>query len=211
MQTELFGQQDPQQFSQAGFYLPEFIGNSAGAVIDEVRACVRQSPLRHFRTPGGGTMSVLSSNCGDYGWVSDSQGYRYQTTDPKTMQPWPAMPTRLKVLARQAATQCGFHSFDPDVCLINVYRPKAKMGLHRDNDESDFSQPIVSFSLGIPATFLWGGLKRQDKPLHIDLKHGDGLVWGDADRLRYHGIKTLSESHHPATGDVRINLTFRKR
>ena len=216
MQHDLFlpptdNAHEPFQFSQAGFHLPAWLAGDAPRLIDAVRDCVRVSPLRHFITPGGKSMSVLSSNCGDYGWVADRKGYRYSATDPVTEQPWPAMPRDLTQRAVSAARQCGFGQFKPDVCLINVYKPGASMGLHQDKDESDFDQPIVSFSFGLPATFLWGGLQRGGSPQKIPLQHGDVLVWGKQDRLRYHGIKKLADGHHPMTGNVRINLTFRMR
>ncbi|WP_404402886.1 DNA oxidative demethylase AlkB [Idiomarina seosinensis] len=211
MQEDLFSpQHEPQQFSPCGYYLPGFIGSAAVALLDEIRDCIRQAPLRHFTTPGGRSMSVLSSNCGSRGWVSDRQGYRYQSVDPLTDAPWPAMPISVVKKAQQAARLCGFDGFNPDACLINVYRPGNAMGLHQDKDESDFSQPIVSFSFGLPVTFLWGGEKRADKATQITLSHGDALVWGGVDRLRFHGVKKLAKARHPLTGEVRVNLTLRK-
>ncbi len=211
MQNDLFDSpaSEPMQFSSAGFLLKQWLLPQATQLIDEVRNCVRLSPLRHFTTPGGKSMSVLSSNCGHYGWVADRQGYRYQRTDPITQKPWPEMPPQLAAKARQAATLCGFQGFAPDVCLINVYRPGAAMGLHQDKDEADFSQPIVSFSFGLPVTFLWGNTIRGGSPQRIELQHSDVLVWGGEDRLRYHGVAKLADGQHPATGNVRINLTFR--
>lgn len=216
MQHDLFSQtvddaREPFQFSEAGFHLPAWLAADAPRLIDSVRECVRMSPLRHFTTPGGKSMSVLSSNCGDYGWVADPRGYRYAQVDPVTEKPWPAMPDDLRQRAISAAKHCGFTDFRPDVCLINVYKPGAAMGLHQDKDESDFGQPIVSFSFGLPVTFLWGGLKRGGSPQKIPLQHSDVLVWGREDRLRYHGIKKLADGRHPLTGNVRINLTFRMR
>lgn len=213
MQHDLFAapSSEPLQFSEAGYHLPAALSPHAPQLIEHIRDCVRDSPLRHFTTPGGKSMSVLSSNCGDYGWVADRKGYRYVSQDPVTDKPWPAMPEPLRYQAITAAKRCGFSTFTPDVCLINVYKPGTAMGLHQDKDESDYSQPIVSFSFGLPATFLWGGLKRGGSPQKIALQHGDVLVWGGADRLRYHGIKKLSSGHHHLIGNVRINLTFRKR
>lgn len=211
MQDDIFTQQqEPQQFSRCAFYLPGLVSAAAETIIDQIRECVRDAPLRHFSTPGGRKMSVLSSNCGPQGWVSDRQGYRYQAVDPLTQKPWPSIPSLVTEKAQQAAKICGFTEFSPDACLINVYRPGNAMGLHQDKDESDFAQPIVSFSFGLPVTFLWGGDKRADKPALIDLSHGDALVWGGPDRLRFHGVKKLPQAHHPLTGDVRINLTLRK-
>lgn len=150
------------------------------------------------------------TNCGSYGWVSDRSGYRYDAQDPLTGKHWPAMPDSFLTLAQQAAAAAGFENFISDVCLVNRYEPGAKLSLHQDKDELDYKQPIVSVSLGVPAVFLFGGLKRNDTPARISLKHGDVVVWGGADRLRYHGVMPLKENDHPFYGNCRINLTFRK-
>jgi alkylated DNA repair protein (DNA oxidative demethylase) len=176
------------------------------AAIDDIR-CI--SPLRHMITPGGWTMSVAMTNCGDAGWVTDRSGYRYDTIDPETGQPWPAMPAVFTALAAGAAAAAGFAGFAPDACLINQYRPGARLSLHQDRNERDFAAPIVSVSLGLPAVFLWGGQKRADRPTRIPLMHGDVAVWGGVDRLNFHGVNPLADGVHPMTGDVRYNLTFR--
>jgi alkylated DNA repair protein (DNA oxidative demethylase) len=113
-------------------------------------------------------------------------------------------------LAADAAQVAGYAHFVPDSCLINIYEPGSKMGLHQDKDEKDFSQPIVSISLGIPATFLFGGAKRSDKSIKVPLHHGDVVVWGGASRRFYHGISTIKPDVHCMTGAQRINLTLRK-
>jgi alkylated DNA repair protein (DNA oxidative demethylase) len=171
---------------------------------------IAQAPLRHMVTPGGFTMSVAMTNCGSYGWISDRSGYRYDPLDPLTGNPWPGMPESFLLLAENAATAAGFTEFNPDVCLVNCYEPGARLSLHQDRDEVDFNQPIVSVSLGVPAIFLFGGLRRKDKPMRVPLVHGDVVVWGGTDRLRYHGIMPPKENHHPVFGNQRINLTFRK-
>jgi DNA oxidative demethylase len=150
------------------------------------------------------------TNCGPLGWVTDRKGYRYSPTDPQTGEPWPTMPAILATLATSAARQGGFENFTPDACLINRYEPGAKMSLHQDKDEHDFGQPIVSVSLGLPATFLFGGIVRGDKSERIPLEHGDVVVWGGPARLRYHGILPLQSGEHPLTGAYRFNLTFRR-
>ena len=155
-------------------------------------------------------MSVALTTCGSRGWVSDQHGYRYSTTDPMNGQAWPAMPDALRDLAQQAATVAGFSDFEPDACLINRYVPGSKMSLHQDKDERDLRQPIVSVSLGIPATFLFGGLQRKDPTVRVRLTHGDVVVWGGVDRLRFHGIVPLKDNTHPLLGAQRFNLTFRK-
>lgn len=168
------------------------------------------APFRHMLTPGGLRMSVAMTSCGACGWVSDRKGYRYDTKDPESGKPWPAMPEAWRQLAREAATAGGFADFEPDACLINRYAPGAKLSLHQDKDERDYTAPVVSVSLGIPAVFLFGGPKRKDKTLRVPLAHGDVVVWGGPARLYYHGVAPLKEDLHPLLGNCRINLTFRK-
>lgn len=173
-------------------------------------AIVQAAPLRHMATPGGLRMSVAMSNCGALGWVTDGRGYRYVRQDPASSLPWPAMPALLQELASQAALAAGYAGFVPDACLINSYRPGARMALHQDKDECDLTAPIVSVSLGLPATFLFGGAERSDKAARIALLHGDVVVWGGPDRLRFHGVAPLASGEHARLGAQRINLTLRK-
>jgi alkylated DNA repair protein (DNA oxidative demethylase) len=163
-----------------------------------------------MQTPGGYSMSVAMTNCGEYGWVSDSSGYRYSPTDPDSGLPWPLLPEAFAELARGAADSLGFSGFAPDACLVNRYVPGARLTLHQDKDERDFRAPIVSVSLGVPATFLFGGLKRKDRAMRVPLEHGDVVVWGGPARLRYHGVAKLEESRHWFEGNARINLTLRR-
>lgn len=176
-------------------------------VIDTLE---RSGSFRNMVTPGGFTMSVAMANVGRLGWISDRRGYRYCEVDPRTDAPWPAMPHCFDLLARNAAQQAGFPGFLPDACLVNRYAPGDRLTLHQDRNEIDMRAPIVSISLGIPATFLFGGHARADKPLRIQLHHGDAVVWGGASRLRYHGVLPLKADVHPALGARRVNLTFRK-
>jgi alkylated DNA repair protein (DNA oxidative demethylase) len=155
-------------------------------------------------------MSVAMTNCGDAGWVTDRTGYRYDANDPEAGKPWPEMPASFHRLAEQAAAEAGFSDFSPDACLINRYEPGARMSLHQDKDEHDFGAPIVSVSLGLPAIFLFGGLKRGDKPHRYRLEHGDIAVWGGLARLAFHGVAPLADGEHAVMGRQRINLTFRK-
>ena len=180
------------------------------AILAAVEQVAAAAPFRHLITPGGYRMSVAMSNCGARGWVSDRKGYRYDPIDPDSGRPWPAMPGVFQKLAADAAALCGFEAFAPDACLINRYEPGTRLSLHQDRDERDYSQPIVSVSLGIPAVFLFGGDRREDRCQRIPLGHGDVVVWGGAARLRFHGVLPLKASSHPVLGMRRINLTFRK-
>jgi alkylated DNA repair protein (DNA oxidative demethylase) len=175
--------------------------------LDEITA---QAPFRHMSTPGGFEMSVAMSNCGNCGWITDRSGYRYGADDPLSGKPWPAMPPAFRDLAEQAAAEGGFAGFAPDACLINRYEPGARRSLHQDKDEQDFAAPIVSVSLGLPAIFMFGGLKRSDKPVRYRLEHGDVVVWGGPSRLFFHGVAPLADGEHALLGRKRINLTFRK-
>jgi DNA oxidative demethylase len=179
-------------------------------LIADLRAIVAQAPFRHMVTPGGHPMSVAMTNCGRAGWVTDRGGYRYDANDPEAGKPWPEMPPSFRMLAERAAAEAGFTKFLPDACLINRYQPGARMSLHQDRDEHDFGAPIVSVSWGLPATFLFGGLKRSDKPQRYRLEHGDIAVWGGPARLLFHGVAPLADGEHVVMGKQRINLTFRK-
>jgi alkylated DNA repair protein (DNA oxidative demethylase) len=179
-------------------------------LIAALRDVVEQAPFRHMVTPGGHQMSVAMTNCGSAGWVTDRSGYRYDANDPEAGRPWPAMPPSFRELAGQAADRAGFGGFSPDACLVNRYQPGARMSLHQDKDEHDFGAPIVSVSLGLPAVFLFGGLKRSDRPRRFRLQHGDVVVWGGPARLVFHGVAPLADGEHALMGRQRINLTFRK-
>ena len=187
-----------------------FARSEAPAVLHALQAVAAAAPFRYMTTPGGFRMSVAMTNCGAVGWVTDASGYRYDTIDPESGDHWPGMPACFAELATCAATEAGFAGFAPDACLINRYDPGARLTLHQDRDEKDFDAPIVSVSLGVPAVFLFGGLKRADRSRRVPLWHGDVVVWGGPDRLRYHGVMPLKEGQHPALGRQRINLTFRK-
>jgi len=195
----------PQSFVFRGFALP-FIEQ----LLPALEAILTQAPFRNMVTPGGYTMSVALSSCGEFGWTTDSQGYKYTRTDPQTGQSWPEMPEVFLALARAAAEAAGFADFIPDACLINRYIPGAKMSLHQDKDERGYQWPVVSVSLGIPAMFLFGGHARSDATRRVPLFHGDVVVWGGVDRLRYHGVMPIKQAEHPQLGEQRINFTFRK-
>ena len=180
------------------------------ALLTAIDRIAAQAPFRRMTTPGGFQMSVAMTNCGSVGWVTDRTGYRYDPRDPDSGAPWPLMPDVFLALARDAAEEAGFTGFVPDACLINCYEPGARLSLHQDKDERDYAHPVVSVSLGLPATFQFGGLKRNDRPLKVSLRHGDVVVWGGPARLVYHGVLVLKEGEHPALGRRRVNLTFRK-
>jgi alkylated DNA repair protein (DNA oxidative demethylase) len=186
-----------------GFALPQ-----AAALLGEIERIDAANPFRHMVTPGGWPMSVAMTNCGCVGWVTDRSGYRYDPLDPDTRLAWPPMPVTFRSLAERAAETAGYPGFSPDSCLMNRYQPGARMSLHQDRNERDYGPPIVSVSLGLPATFLWGGPTRGDKPTRVRLRHGDVVVWGGPARLTFHGVDTLRGGDSPA-GELRYNLTFR--
>ena len=203
----------PQPIAPGAAILRGFALPVADALVRGIHAVIAAAPLRHLVTPGGHTMSVAMSNCGPLGWTSDRLGYRYTAHDPASGQPWPAMPDGFLALARSAAQEAGFAHFTPNACLINRYQPGARMGLHQDRDEGgaagDFTPPIVSLSLGLPAVFLFGGLQRSTPTTHWPLAHGDVVVWGGPARLAFHGVAPLKGGVHPLLGAQRLNVTFR--
>lgn len=183
---------------------------SEADILRAFEEVVAAAPLRTMVTPGGFAMSVAMTNCGAAGWVSDRRGYRYQEVDPVTGRQWPAMPPCLLNFAIFAAKSAGYSAFLPDACLINCYEPGARLSLHQDKNERDFGDPIVSVSLGLSATFQFGGLTRGDSVARYTLRHGDVVVWGGASRLCFHGVLPLKDGYHETVGRKRINLTFRR-
>ncbi|QUS40903.1 DNA oxidative demethylase AlkB [Tardiphaga alba] len=213
--TDLFAattdaQPSREQLGEGAVLLRNCVGHDEAALLADLRAIIKAAPFRHLVTPGGHTMSVAMTNCGRVGWVSDSSGYRYDPVDPDSGQTWPSMPPSLRSLAARAAAEGGYKGFTPDACLINRYKPGAKLSLHQDKDELDLGAPIVSVSLGLPATFLFGGLTRNVAQRRYRLTHGDVVVWGGPSRLAYHGVAPLPAGEHAVMGAQRINLTFRK-
>jgi alkylated DNA repair protein (DNA oxidative demethylase) len=182
---------------------------STARLMPLVEDVAKRAPFRHLVTPGGQTMSVAMTNCGPVGWVSDRSGYRYSSRDPLTDQDWPAMPGEFTCVALGAAAECGFPDFVPDACLINRYSVGARLTAHRDADEQNFAQPIVSVSMGLPASFAFYGLTRGGKAKPVALVDGDVLVWGGPSRLVYHAVRPIKPGSHPLTGVFRYNLTFR--
>jgi alkylated DNA repair protein (DNA oxidative demethylase) len=190
--------------------LARFALGAGRDLLAAVNAIAAAAPFRNMTVRGGFRMSVAMTNCGSAGWLTDETGYRYDGVDPLSGDPWPALPGVFREIASGAAAAAGYRGFDPDACLVNRYLPGARMSLHQDRNERDFSQPIVSVSLGLPATFLFGGAKRSDKPRRLRLSHGDVVVWGGPSRLFFHGVAPLADGTHLSTGASRINLTFRK-
>ena len=180
------------------------------ALIAALRAITDAAPVRHMTTRGGYRMSVAMTSCGDVGWITDGTRYRYDPIDPETGRAWPPMPEPFRLLATRAAAACGYGGFEPDSCLVNEYAPGSRLSLHRDADERDFTQPIVSVSLGLPAVFLLGGLGRGDRAARVRLESGDVVVFGGPARLAYHGVAPLADGFDPLLGRRRINFTFRR-
>lgn len=179
------------------------------ALRDAVRAVMAEAPLFQPTMPKTGKpLSARMTNCGPLGWVSDTEGgYRYQKTHPVTGKPWPAMPRILRDMWAALAD----YPAPPEACLVNYYDATARMGLHRDFDEEDFSAPVLSISLGCDALFRLGGKKRDDPTQSFRLKSGDVVVLGGKARLFFHGVDRI----YPGTSDLlpeggRINITMRR-
>jgi alkylated DNA repair protein (DNA oxidative demethylase) len=207
---EAFSQDSKEELAPGAWLLRGFALGHVTALLADIERVTVTAPLRHLVTPGGFRMSVAMTNCGSLGWVSDRTGYRYESRDPLSGQPWPPLPAAFSALARSAAQTAGFPDFDPDACLINRYEPGARLTLHQDKDERDFREPIVSVSLGLPAVFLFGGNRRRESQRRIPLKHGDVVVWGGPARLTHHGVLPLKGGYHDILGSQRLNLTFRR-
>jgi DNA oxidative demethylase len=173
-----------------------------------VRAVIAAAPLVTPRMPRTGKpFSVAMTNCGPLGWVSDEAGYRYQPTHPETGAPWPDMPE----LLLKAWEQLSGYPHPPQACLVNFYRPGARMGLHQDRDEEDFDEPVVSLSLGDTAIFRIGGTSRNDPTRSVRLASGDALVLGGAARLAFHGVdRVIAGTSGLLPEGGRINLTLRR-
>lgn len=190
-------------------YLPDFLGPEAqAALIGELSGLTATAPLYRPTMPKSGRpFSVRMTNAGSHGWFSDRGGYRYVARHPQTGQPWPAIPAALLELWRAVA---GYPA-DPQCCLVNVYAPEARMGLHRDTDEATFAAPVVSLSLGDTAIFRIGSSERRGPTTSLRLHSGDVVVLGGEARLAYHGIdRVLGGSSRLVPGGGRINVTLRR-
>ena len=186
-------------------FLPEHLDGAAQqALVDEVMAVSRfYRPV----TPGGRPMSVEMSNLGPLGWITDARGYRYEPRHPTTGEPWPPIPPRLLDLWADVADP----AVPPDACLVNLYRPGARMGAHQDRDEADFSLPVLSVSLGDTAIFRLGGPRRGDPSRTVRLASGDVCLLAGEARLAYHAIdRILPGSSRLIPGGGRLNLTLRR-
>ena len=190
------------------FYPDYFSREAQMALLAALRGVLARAPLFTPRMPESGRpMSVAMSNCGPLGWITDERGYRYQGLHPDTGQPWPAIPDPLLQLWDEVAR----YPHAPEACLINYYGANAKMGLHQDRDEADFSAPVVSLSLGDCCLFRVGGGKRRDPTSSFRLNSGDVLVLGGDTRLAFHGVDRI----YPGTSTLlaeggRINVTMRR-
>jgi alkylated DNA repair protein (DNA oxidative demethylase) len=190
-------------------HYPGYFDRAAqGGLVEAVRAVLKAAPLFTPRMPRTGkAFSVRMSNCGPLGWVSDSAGYRYQATHPATGAPWPPMPEAVAACWNALAGT----ALAPQACLINFYEPSARMGLHQDRDEQEFSAPVVSISLGDSALYRFGIGESRSPTRSIRLESGDVIVMGGASRLCFHGIDRI----HAGTSTLlpqggRINLTLRR-
>ncbi len=177
------------------------------AVAEQVLDLLEGVPAAHYVTPGGKAMSVAMSNLGPLGWVSNAAGYRYQGAHPESGKSWPPIPPILLDLwARHADA-----GVPPDACLVNLYRGRAKMGLHQDRDEADFRFPVLSVSLGDTAVFRIGGTTRGGRTASVRLASGDVCLLGGEARLAFHGVdRIIAGSSSLIPGGGRLNLTLRR-
>lgn len=187
-------------------YFPAALDQAAQSdLVEDIRAILRVAPLVQPMTPSAKPMSVRMSAAGDYGWVTDRKGYRYQRRHPDG-QSWPAIPLSLSSLWQKYTNS----NRAPQCCLVNWYGPEARMGLHQDKDEADLTQPVLSISLGDEARFRIGGVNRSDPTRSVWLRSGDIVVLQGPSRLAYHGIdKIRAGSSSLLQSPGRINLTLR--
>jgi DNA oxidative demethylase len=185
-----------------------------GVLLDAVAGVMRAAAPVRPRMKNGVPMINTLSNCGEWGWWSDEKGYRYVAQHPETNAPWPPIPEPIKSAAQALARETGHPDYDPDSCLVNIYAATGKLNLHQDADESDRTQPIISFSFGADAAFVIGGMARADRGQVIRLKSGDAMALAGASRMRFHGVKKLYPALHLAHPAIplggRINLTLRR-
>ena len=176
---------------------------------DAIEAVVAAAPLFHARMPKSGKpMSVAMTNAGPLGWYTDAAlGYRYEARHPQTGEPWPSIPP----LAQKIWNDLSGYPAPLEACLVNYYDANARMGLHRDVDEEDFSAPVISLSLGDSALFRMGGLKRKGPTSSVTLNSGDVVIIGGAARLCFHGVdRILAGSSTLLPQGGRYNLTLRR-
>jgi alkylated DNA repair protein (DNA oxidative demethylase) len=198
----------PEEVAADIWLLPQF--TSAQALWGDLQAVAAQAPFRHMMTHTGYPVAAAMTNCGELGWTSDANGYAYRPQDPESGKPWPPIPPAWLALAHEAAAVAGYADYQPDVCLVNRYAVGAGMGRHADNSERDFSQPIVSVSLGLPTRFAWWGDESTGAGRNLLLQDGDVLVWGKSARLGFHAVRPVPAGRHALCGAFRFNLTFRK-
>jgi alkylated DNA repair protein (DNA oxidative demethylase) len=175
------------------------------ALVAAVHEVAKAAPLFSPMTPYGKPMRVKMTSAGKYGWVSDRSGYRYSEKHPEGMA-WPDIPSEVLDIWQHVSGS----DRAPECCLMNFYGETARMGLHQDRDESDFSQPVVSVSLGDDGLFRIGGLERVGSTESIWLSSGDVVVMGGEARLTYHGVdKIRFGSSRLLSKGGRLNLTLR--
>lgn len=188
--------------------VPGYLDRTAQqALLAGLRDVFARAPLYTPRVPSGKPMSVRMTNCGALGWMTDERGYRYESVHPGTGEPWPPIPE----LALRAWRDLSGYPDPPEACLVNVYDSAARMGLHQDRDEADFSAPVLSLSLGDTCLFRIGGTRRSDPTCSLKLASGDALVLGGEARLAFHGVdRVLPGTSTLIPEDGRINLTLRR-
>jgi DNA oxidative demethylase len=179
-----------------------------GELLAALREVMRRAPLYTPCMPKSGRpLSVRMTNCGELGWMTDADGYRYRPNHPQTGEPWPPIPEILLAAWRDLSS----YPHPPEACLVNVYGPAARMGLHQDRDEDDMSAPVVSLSLGDSCLFRIGGAKRNDPTRAFRLASGDAVVLGGSARFAFHGVdRIISGTSTLLPEGGRINLTLRR-
>jgi len=176
------------------------------------RQIVQQAPLFQKTMPTGAKFRYLCTSAGQYGWLSDKKGFRYETHHPETGRPFPPIPDLMCEIALDAAAQYDL-SIRPESALINWYEADSKLGLHQDKTEKS-DAPVISISLGDSCVFTIGGETRKARKHDVTLTSGDVLVMCAEHRYIFHGVKEILPETAPTKlgmkNSGRVNITIRQ-
>ncbi len=211
MNLELFGDNDPPEPPGLRVLRRRVAREDQRKLVSLVLSLAEKAPFYPPTMRDGTPFRVKVTSFGSVGWTADAMGYRYVERHPLTGQAWPSIPSEIVTLAIEAAAESGFPGFEPESCLVNLYKGDGRLGLHQDSDELDLKSPIVSVSLGDDCVFRFGGTEKADPTHDWTLRSGDVVVFGGPTRLAWHGLRKIAYgSSDLVPGGGRINLTIRR-